>query len=103
MNNYYPQDPLQYPDDTVEAQSLLGDQLDTYAAIGPDHWYESEQQSSAPPPKASTKTRQRSSGQDSVKHRRTRSGCYTCRERRVKVNHPQQAFYEILLSQVLLV
>lgn len=33
-----------------------------------------------------TPRRRRPSGNDHVKHRRTRNGCYTCRSRRVKVD-----------------
>lgn len=44
---------------------------------------------SAPPGSAqagSARVRQRGMSGDHVKHRRTRSGCFTCRQRRVKVN-----------------
>ncbi|KAF2455024.1 hypothetical protein BDY21DRAFT_290284, partial [Lineolata rhizophorae] len=44
-----------------------------------------------PPPGSSAKARRRPvAGSDPVKHRRTRSGCYTCRQRRVKCDetHP---------------
>ncbi len=36
-------------------------------------------------PKAQRNRRKSAPGLDHVKHRRTRSGCYTCRSRRVKV------------------
>ena len=40
-----------------------------------------------PGPKGTARVRRRpAAGSDHVKHRRTRSGCYTCRSRRVKVN-----------------
>lgn len=38
-----------------------------------------------PKPQSSRNRRKSSTGIDHVKHRRTRSGCYTCRSRRVKV------------------
>ncbi len=37
-------------------------------------------------PKAQRNRRKSAPGLDHVKHRRTRSGCYTCRSRRVKVS-----------------
>lgn len=37
------------------------------------------------PPKANRSRRKSSQTGEHVKHRRTRSGCYTCRSRRVKV------------------
>lgn len=36
-------------------------------------------------PKAQRSRRKSAPGLDHIKHRRTRSGCYTCRSRRVKV------------------
>jgi hypothetical protein len=44
-------------------------------------------------PKAQRSRRKSAPGLDHIKHRRTRSGCYTCRSRRVKVsprNPPRQ-------------
>jgi hypothetical protein len=38
-----------------------------------------------PPPKVGRNRRRSNQGSEHVKHRRTRSGCYTCRSRRVKV------------------
>lgn len=41
-------------------------------------------------PKAQRSRRKSAPGLDHIKHRRTRSGCYTCRSRRVKVTkHPR--------------
>lgn len=41
------------------------------------------------PKSQSSRSRKKSiPGMDHVKHRRTRSGCYTCRSRRVKVSNP---------------
>lgn len=39
-------------------------------------------------PKAQRSRRKSAPGLDHIKHRRTRSGCYTCRSRRVKVTSP---------------
>lgn len=39
-------------------------------------------------PKAQRSRRKSAPGLDHIKHRRTRSGCYTCRSRRVKVLYP---------------
>lgn len=38
---------------------------------------------------ANARTRRRTAPGDQVKHRRTRSGCFTCRQRRVKVTPPR--------------
>lgn len=41
-----------------------------------------------PPTQGTQRSRRRQPpGAEHVKHRRTRSGCYTCRQRRVKVSH----------------
>jgi len=40
-------------------------------------------------PKAQRSRRKSAPGLDHIKHRRTRSGCYTCRSRRVKVGLPK--------------
>ncbi len=42
--------------------------------------------------KAQRNRRKSASGPDHIKHRRTRSGCYTCRSRRVKVGGPLGSF-----------
>src|SRR5437868_6744088 len=39
-------------------------------------------------PQSSRSRKKSNPGIDHVKHRRTRSGCYTCRSRRVKVSGP---------------
>jgi hypothetical protein len=39
-------------------------------------------------PKGSRNRRKPAQGSEHIKHRRTRSGCYTCRSRRVKVSTP---------------
>ena len=48
-------------------------------------WFEQDEMSSHAPKSAVRMRRRTQAGADHVKHRRTRSGCYTCRSRRVKV------------------
>lgn len=49
-------------------------------------WFDHDADNQIPAPKSTTRVRRRMPpGSDHVKHRRTRSGCYTCRSRRVKV------------------
>lgn len=38
-------------------------------------------------PRSQRNRRKSAPGADHIKHRRTRSGCFTCRSRRVKVRH----------------
>ncbi len=45
------------------------------------------------PQKPNRSRRKSNPGSDQTKHRRTRSGCYTCRSRRVKVCKPYPAVY----------
>lgn len=55
-------------------------------------------------PKTNRNRRKSNQGPDHTKHRRTRSGCYTCRSRRVKVgyHHPhQQPFYLSIKSSAM--
>jgi len=48
-------------------------------------------------PKSQRSRRKSAPGLDHIKHRRTRSGCYTCRSRRVKVRKRSSgAFGEFL-------
>lgn len=50
------------------------------------HWFDPDGNSSMLGSKGAVRVRRRPPpGSDHVKHRRTRSGCYTCRTRRVKV------------------
>lgn len=49
------------------------------------------------PPKSRRKL---TSGSDQVKHRRTRSGCYTCRARRVKVSVSVDRFFRSLFTNL---
>jgi hypothetical protein len=61
------------------------------------HWVDQEADASPIEPKAGGKGRRKPSSSEQVKHRRTRSGCYTCRQRRVKVSFatcpPSRAFW----------
>lgn len=51
-----------------------------------NRWFDLDSDTSTPNPKGIGRVRRRPPpGSDHVKHRRTRSGCYTCRSRRVKV------------------
>jgi hypothetical protein len=51
----------------------------------------------APAQQSSSRSRRRQThGADHIKHRRTRSGCFTCRQRRVKVICTQ--FWDLLLK-----
>ena len=62
-------------------------QLQTMSSETLNSYSDMEDQSRATvPPQPSARGKRRSvPGPDHVKHRRTRSGCYTCRQRRVKV------------------
>ncbi|MCJ1284509.1 hypothetical protein MMC26_003842 [Xylographa opegraphella] len=54
-------------------------------------WFDLDSNNSATVPRSAARSRRRiPPGADHVKHRRTRSGCYTCRSRRVKCDetHP---------------
>lgn len=51
-------------------------------------WFEQDPDVGASAPKAPVKVKRRAANSDHVKHRRTRSGCFTCRSRRVKVQIP---------------
>ncbi|KAK5138158.1 hypothetical protein LTR08_004853 [Meristemomyces frigidus] len=52
--------------------------------------YDNLNQSMLPPQSGQRQRRRQPQGSEHIKHRRTRSGCYTCRQRRVKCdeNHP---------------
>ena len=51
-----------------------------------NRWFDLDSDTSVPNLKGTVRVRRRPPpGSDQVKHRRTRSGCYTCRSRRVKV------------------
>lgn len=43
-------------------------------------------------PRSQRNRRKSAPGADHIKHRRTRSGCFTCRSRRVKVRHSLELF-----------
>lgn len=86
MSKYYPNGPSQYPENHEQPVPFIGGRLDTFASSNSNQWYGTEPQPSDSQPKDGGRTRLRlPASQDHVKHRRTRSGCYTCRERRVKV------------------
>ena len=78
------QEPVNFYDPNippVETQSIATANLTQWFGHGPHSLQQTQQL-----PKSTTRVRQRSNASgDHVKHRRTRSGCYTCRSRRVKV------------------
>ena len=94
MSNYFPFDPLQYQDHGGQPPQSFGHfaQGELASPTGTDPWLTLE---NAPPPaqpKSATEAESHPSAtKEQVKHRRTRSGCYTCRGRRVKVFHIPQS------------
>ncbi|KAF2163946.1 hypothetical protein M409DRAFT_68192 [Zasmidium cellare ATCC 36951] len=101
-NGYPPMmttEPLHPPRTLQQLQTLSMESLGTYSdyddpnrSMPPPHGLPQQPQ---PPQQAQQQASQRSrrrqpTGSDHVKHRRTRSGCYTCRQRRVKCDetHP---------------
>lgn len=87
MSNYFLPDQLHYHENiehNPQFASLRGIP-EGFAAVPSGEWYGVDPIASDLPPSHSTKTRTRIHlGHEHVKHRRTRSGCYKCRERRVK-------------------
>ncbi|MCJ1387347.1 hypothetical protein MMC18_000190 [Xylographa bjoerkii] len=90
MSGYYPSDhPLPTGDDIPPAHfynnpALLTDPHNLSTA-NLARWFDLDSNNSAPVPRGAARVRRRiPPGSDHVKHRRTRSGCYTCRSRRVK-------------------
>ena len=94
MSYYFPTDPLQYQDRGGQPPQSFGHfaQAELASPTGSDPSYTLE---TAPPPaqpKSATEAELRTSTKkEQAKHRRTRSGCYTCRSRRVKVFHILQS------------
>ena len=54
-------------------------------------------------PKAQRSRRKSQAGSEHIKHRRTRSGCYTCRSRRVKVRLAPEEEQSLFLLMAALV
>lgn len=52
-------------------------------------------------PRSQRNRRKSAPGADHIKHRRTRSGCFTCRSRRVKVRHSFELSPSDLLLMIL--
>ncbi|SMR52759.1 unnamed protein product [Zymoseptoria tritici ST99CH_1E4] len=77
-----PQGPLDLR--THSMQSMSMESLSSYSE------FEDQRRSMQPQTGPQRSRRRQASGSDHVKHRRTRSGCYTCRQRRVKCDetHP---------------
>ena len=89
MSNHFWPDDAQYSDDTLQTQQCvdLTKVAKLVPASGQDTLFEINDTQLTTQPKAAAKARSRqTAGQQQVKHRRTRSGCYTCRSRRVKVS-----------------
>ena len=93
MGGYYPSDlPLPTGDDNPPPHfyhnpPLLTDPQNLSTA-NLARWFDLDSNNSAAAPRGAARVRRRiPPGSDHVKHRRTRSGCYTCRSRRVKVGH----------------
>jgi transcription initiation factor TFIID subunit TAF12 len=51
-------------------------------------------------PKSQRNRRKSAPGLDHIKHRRTRSGCFTCRNRRVKVRHKLSPSPDVTVKQI---
>ena len=93
MSGFYPSDqppspssnhvPTQYydrPPALPEQQSI--------SSMHPARWFDLDSDNAKQTAKGLARVRRRPPpGSDHVKHRRTRSGCYTCRSRRVKVRY----------------
>lgn len=62
--------------------------------------YEDPNRNALPPPAPQRSRRRQPPGSEHVKHRRTRSGCYTCRQRRVKVRLTLESHKDVTLTDV---
>ncbi|KAI7525312.1 hypothetical protein KC343_g21235 [Hortaea werneckii] len=78
----YPPEP--FPPRLHQLQTISMESLGTYSD------YDDSNRNVLPAPPGQRQRRRQHSGSEHVKHRRTRSGCYTCRQRRVKCDetHP---------------
>ena len=92
MSNHFPSDHLHYQASNGQTSQHFAhvNLPDIVSPTGPDPWFAIESTNAPTQPIGAAKVRSRTStDKDQVKHRRTRSGCYTCRSRRVKVPpHP---------------
>ena len=92
MSGFFQQDLPASTENDIQPQvfydqsSLLTDPQ-TLSSVNLNRWFDLETENARPVPKGAARVRRRPPpGSDHVKHRRTRSGCYTCRTRRVKVS-----------------
>ena len=91
MSTYYQSDlPQSLESDSASARNLdqpsVLAEAQALSSANLARWFDHDSDNSAAGPKAAARVRRRlPPGSDQVKHRRTRSGCYTCRSRRVKV------------------
>ncbi|MCJ1307882.1 hypothetical protein MMC25_001530 [Agyrium rufum] len=93
MNHgYYPSDlpdEIPFPDQShpipqyYDPSLHLPDATPDLASANVARWFDQDVQAQNPSAKPNSRIRNRSTGEQQ-KHRRTRSGCYTCRQRRVK-------------------
>jgi hypothetical protein len=81
-----PGPPLEPGNPAASSQSRSNPQLSSASSYADLHYLFSAQNVKMIAPKTNRNRRRSPQGQqDHTKHRRTRSGCYTCRIRRVKV------------------
>ncbi len=91
MSGSYPSSLQETPNATTNDLNLFppssnpNDLIDISSADA-GRWHHSTENQSMEESKPAPR-RRRPSGNDHVKHRRTRNGCYTCRGRRVKVTY----------------
>ena len=89
MNGLYPSAPQDISNATtnnlnLSSPSSFANDLIDDPSSNAGRWHDSTDIQSMEEPKP-TPRRRRPAGNEHVKHRRTRNGCYTCRSRRVKV------------------
>ena len=80
---YYPDDESPMISPNVYGPQL--GQLNTQISSDSLHQYSDFDDGLLVSPEGTSKSKRRQHGIDHIKHKRTRSGCYTCRQRRVKV------------------
>jgi hypothetical protein len=81
-------------------QTAHPQQLSSASSYADLHYLFGAQDTTMIAPKSNRSRRKSSQGSEHTKHRRTRSGCYTCRGRRVKVGKRSQARLAVTYSVV---
>lgn len=76
-----PTEPYQRPPRLHQIQTMSMESMGSYSE------FEGSSRATAPSQGTARPRRRQPQGAEHVKHRRTRSGCYTCRQRRVKVRY----------------